>query len=87
MEDKTMSIKRTYILNTELTSTQLADAINERCNKLQAIISLCQADDFTDYSPEHIHNCLWLQGSLINELTELFETFSQKYLSNDSTTE
>lgn len=75
-----MLVNRIYILNPELSPVQLADAIMERCNKLQALINLCQTEEFTDYTLEHIHHYFWLQSGLMNELKELCEVFSKKTL-------
>ncbi len=72
-----MTMTRTYVLNPDLTPNQLADAIVERFNKLQALVCLCQTEDFTDNTVENINNCLWLQGGLLMELRELFDKFSE----------
>ncbi len=72
-----MLVRRTYLLNPELTAAQLADAIIERCNKLQAMIDLCQSEDLTDYTVDHLHNYFWLQSTIVSELKELFEAFNK----------
>lgn len=67
-----MSITRTYILNNELTANQLQDAIVERLNKLQALVTICQTEDFTDFQVESLQDYFWLQSSLVGELKEIF---------------
>jgi esterase/lipase superfamily enzyme len=75
-----MLVERIYFLNPKLTPVQLADAIMERLNKIQALICLGQSDDMLDCMSEHIDNYFWLHSGLINELKELFDAFSQKTL-------
>lgn len=73
-----MSIAPTYVLNPDLSSAQLKDAISERLQQLQALASLCQSDDIADYVDECLANCFWLQSNLLRQITELFNAYIQK---------
>jgi hypothetical protein len=77
-----MLVNRTYILNPELNPMQLVDAIMERCNKLQALTSLCQSEDLMEYTLELVQDYFWLQSGLIAELKELSEVFSKQVLAS-----
>jgi len=79
-----MSSERIYYLNPKLSAVELADAIIERFNHLSALSSVCQSDDFLEFRPEHIQNCLGLQGHLVRELAELFNTFRTRALQDCS---
>lgn len=76
-----MSIAPVYILNAELTAAQLKDAIMEKIQQLQALTAVCQDDNFTDFKLEYLGNYFWLQNSLLNQLAELFNTYSQRLAS------
>lgn len=73
-----MQINRVYLLNPELTITQLMDAIMERIHKLQAITCVCQSEEFMDYATNYLSNYFWLQSGLVEELKELWEAFNKK---------
>lgn len=74
-----MSTKRPYVLNTDLSATQLIDAIAERIQKLKALVNICQTEDFTEFTAESVGNYFWLQSSLLEELNELFAAFNKQH--------
>lgn len=79
-----MSIARIYLLNPELNHYQIKDAIMERLQQLQALTGVCQGEDFTDYTMEHLSNYFWLQNSLLNQISELFGAYNQQVVAADN---
>lgn len=72
-----MKISPIYILNPDLTQIQLKDAIAERIDKLEALTTISQTEDFMEFTENNLANYFWLQHGLLKELSELFRAYSR----------
>jgi hypothetical protein len=76
-----MSVAQIYLLNPDLKSNQIKEAIMERLHQLQALTCVCQEEDFTDYITEYLNNYFWLENTLINQIIELFHAYDKQLVS------
>jgi len=74
-----MSTARIYLLNPEATAAQIKDALLERIQMLEAMVSVSQCDEFMENTHEHIANYLWVKTRLLFEIRELLTLFLKPY--------
>lgn len=65
-----------YILNPKVTSTMLADGLNENLSKLESLSYLALCDDFPDYPKPIIYHYLWTLSDAVKRVREIIDTIA-----------